>query len=328
VVNSRLFSGPSLLPALHILFVLWQRLPFRAFTAGAVIAQSVIFAFLLSCRTEVAWQLAMIVVVACGIGLLLLLRSRGQHHLSLIGRLAALWPAAVLVLVASAYFAALSISADRRYAREPEGHVIWHEVILGLLASSPDLRREYVGNVPPTNDDKDVYIAVINDLKARNDFSSPIVRKLPDGDVTLDILGAYGEYDKLARSLALRMIIHRPFAVIASVPQKIADQFEWYTNPRRQTMAWGKLRVAVVLTALGALLCMAAGGFTVDCAVLAGAAALAGIVLLFASLTPLIEPSALSIGSLFSYLGAVAILLAVAVALLIRGLIKLVRYAN
>jgi hypothetical protein len=39
VTNSRLFSGPSLLPALHILFVLWQRLPFRAFTAGAVIAQ-------------------------------------------------------------------------------------------------------------------------------------------------------------------------------------------------------------------------------------------------------------------------------------------------
>lgn len=323
VNNSRLFSGPSLLPALHILFVLWQRLPFRAFTAGAVIAQSVIFAFLLSCRTEVAWQLALIVAVACGIGLLLLLRPPAQHHLSIIGRLAALWPAAVLVLVVSAYFAVLSISADRRYASEPEGHVIWHEVILGLLASSPDLRREYVGNVPSTNDDQDVYIAVINDLKARNDFSSPIVRKLPGGDITLDILATYGEYDRLARSLALRIIIHRPFAVIAGVPQKIADQIEWYTNPHHPPMTRGKMLVAVVLIALGALLCMAAGGFTVDRAALAGGAGLAGIILLFASLTPLIEPSAMSIGSLFNYLGAIAVAVAFAVALSIRGLVKL-----
>ena len=324
VTNSRLFSGPSLLPALHILFVLWQRLPIRAFTAGAVIAQSVIFAFLLSCRTEAAWQLAMIVAVACGIGLLSLPRPRGQHHLGLIGRLAALWPAAVLVLVVSAYSTVLSVNADRRYAREPEGHIIWHEVILGLLATSPDLRREYVGNVPSTNVDQDVYVAVINDLKARNDFSSPIVRKLPDGDITLDILAAYGEYDKLARSLALRMIIHRPFAVIASVPQKIADQIGWWgTNPHRQPMAWGRLRVAIVLTALGALLCMVAGGFTAERAALAGTAACGGIVLLFASLTPLIEPSPLSIGSLFSYLGAIAVVAAFAVALSIRGLVKL-----
>jgi hypothetical protein len=324
VANSRLFSGPSLLPALHILFVLWQRLPFRAFTAGAVTAQSVIFAFLLSCRTEVAWQLAMIVAVASGIGLLLLRRSRGKRHLSLIGRFATLWPTAVLVLVVSAYFAAISISADRRYAREPEGHVIWHEVMLGLLTASPDLRHEYVGDAPPMNVDQEVYTAVINDLKARNDFSSPIVRKLPDGAVTLDILAAYGEYDKLARSLALRMIIHRPFAVIASVPRKIADQIGWwYSNPHRQPMAWGKLRVAVVLTVFAALLCMAAGGFKVDRGTLAGAAPCAGIVLLFASLTPLIEPSALSIGSLFSYLGAIAVVAAFAVALSIHGLVKL-----
>lgn len=323
VTNSRLFSGPSLLPALHILFVLWQRLPFRVFTAGAVTAQSVIFAFLLSCRTEVAWQLVMIVAVACGIGLVLLLRRRGQRHLGLIGRFAVLWPAVAFVLVVSAYSAALSISADRRYASEPEGHVVWHEVVIGLLTSSPDLRREYVGNVPSTTVDQDVYIAVINDLKARNDFSSPIVRKLPDGDITLDILAAYGEYDKLARSLALRIIIHRPFAVVASVPQKIADQIEWYTNPHSQPMAWGKLRVAVVLIALGALLCMAAGGFTVDRAALAGAAACIGIVLLFASLTPLIEPSAMSIGSLFCYLGVIAILVPYLVVVLAQTLVGL-----
>ena len=52
VSNSRLFSGLSLVPALHILLLLWRRRPLRAFTVAAVIVQSAIFAFLLSCRTE------------------------------------------------------------------------------------------------------------------------------------------------------------------------------------------------------------------------------------------------------------------------------------
>src|SRR5580704_139878 len=69
VANSRLFSGLSLLPALHVLLLLWQRAPPRASTVATVIVQSVIFAFLLSCRTEVAWQGAMIAAVACGMGL-------------------------------------------------------------------------------------------------------------------------------------------------------------------------------------------------------------------------------------------------------------------
>src|SRR5580704_1222144 len=69
VTNSRLFSGLSLLPALHVLLLLWQRAPPRASTVATVIVQSVIFAFLLSCRTEVAWQGAMIAAVACGMGL-------------------------------------------------------------------------------------------------------------------------------------------------------------------------------------------------------------------------------------------------------------------
>jgi NADH:ubiquinone oxidoreductase subunit 6 (subunit J) len=67
---------------------------------------------------------------------------------------------------------------------------------------------------------------------------------------------------------------------------------------------------------------MVAGGFTAERAALAGAAACGGIVLLFASLTPLIEPSPLSIGSLFSYLGAIAMVVAFAIAS-IRGLVKL-----
>ena len=55
---------------------------------------------------------------------------------------------------------------------------------------------------------------------------------------------------------------------------------------------------------------------------MAGSAAGAiAIVLLFAAATPMIEPSALSIGTLFSYLGAVAILVAYAAMLLIRAIV-------
>jgi hypothetical protein len=65
---------------------------------------------------------------------------------------------------------------------------------------------------------------------------------------------------------------------------------------------------------------MAAGGFTVGLAALGSAAAAIGVVLLFATVTPLIEPSSLSIGSLFAYLGVVAIVIPFVVALTIRGL--------
>ena len=323
VSNSRLFSGLSLVPALHVLFVLWQRLPLRAFATVAVVAQSSIFAFLLSCRTELAWQLAMIIAVACGIGLSLLLGPRGPEQRSLTGQLVTLWPAAVFVLVVSAYFATASKIADKRYQTEPKGHVIWHEVLLGILGASPDLRREYIGKASWTNGDKEVYAAVIRDLDARNDFSSPIVHKFANGDISLDILAAYGEYDKLARSLALRIIARHPFAVVAGAPNKISEQIRWYNNPRTHSIAWENIRVPVILISIGAFICMVAGGLTVDRAALAGAAACGGIILLFASLTPLIEPSALSIGSLFSYLGAIAVVVAFAVALSIRGLVKL-----
>src|SRR4029077_4286325 len=107
VSNSRLFSGLSLVPALHILLLLWQRRPPRAFTVTTAIVQSVIFAFLLSCRTELAWQVAMIAVVACGIGLSLLVRRKDAKNRHLIG-LEPLGPPAFFLLVVFAYSAVVS----------------------------------------------------------------------------------------------------------------------------------------------------------------------------------------------------------------------------
>jgi hypothetical protein len=321
VTNSRLFSGLSLVPALHVLFVLWRRQPPRAFTVTAVIVQSVIFAFLLSCRTELAWQVAMIAVVACGIGLSVLLSRRDPRHRHLIDRLVLLWPAAIFLAVVFAYSAVVSMSADQRYAVEPKAHIVWHEVMIGLLRSNKELHRQYFGDAPHGNSDGGVYTAVIRDLNARNDSSSPIARRLDDGQLTIEPMRGWAEYDRLVRSLVLRIVRDHPLAVLETVPHKIREQLTWYDNPVSHSMSWENLQVPIILIAAGALICMAAGGFTIGTASLGSTVGIIAIVLLFAAATPMVQPSAFSIGTLFCCLGVVAILVPYAAMLLIGKII-------
>jgi hypothetical protein len=328
VANSRLFSGLSLVPALHVLLLLWQRAPPRAFTVAAVIVQSVIFAFLLSCRTEVAWQGAMIAAAACGMGLSVLLKRRDRKHRNLIDRLASLWPTAVFLVVVFAYSTVVSMSADQRYAMEPKAHVIWHEVMIGLLRNSVQLRREYLGDVSQGNVDNDVYRAVIRDLNARNDSSSPIVVRLGDGQLIIQLERGWAEYDRLVRSLTLRIVHDHPSAVLETLLPKISQQVALYDSPDTHSMSWDNLRIPIILVAVAAFICMAAGGFTVDAAVLGSAAGVIAILLLFATATPMIHPSPLAIGTLFIYLGVVAISISYGAMLLIRAIIRLLSKAG
>jgi hypothetical protein len=322
VTNSRLFSGLSLVPALHVLFVLWQRQSPRALTVAGVGLQSLIFAFLLSCRTESAWQIAMVVAVACGIGVSLLPPLRGQKPRDLMNRLGPLWPAVVLLVVTAAYSTIVSIKADHRYSSEPKGHLIWHEILMGLLSTSPELRHEYAGT-DDTYADQEVYNAVMRDLNARNDASSPIVRRLDNGELIINLMAGWNEYERLVRSLTLRIIMHHPLVLVDTLPAKVKDQLGWYNNPVRHSMAWANLRIPVIIIVVGALICMAAGGFTIGLAALRSAAIIVAVLLLFASVTPWIEPSALSIGSLFSYLGVIAIVVPYVVVRLARRLVGL-----
>jgi hypothetical protein len=322
VTNSRLFSGLSMVPALHVLFVLWQRQPPRALIVAGVCLQSLIFAFLLSCRTETAWQIAMVAAVACGIGVQLRPPLRGQKPRDLMNRLGPLWPAVVLLVVTAAYSTMVSITADHRYSSEPRGHLIWHEILMGLLSTSPELRREYAGT-DDTYADQEVYNAVMRDLNARNDASSPIVRRLSNGELIINLMAGWNEYERLVRSLTLRIILHHPWVLVETLPTKVKDQLRWYNNPVRGSMSWANLRIPVIVVAVGALICMAAGGFTIGLAALRAAAIIVAVLLLFASVTPWIEPSALSIGSLFCYLGVIAILVPFLVVSLARTLVGL-----
>jgi hypothetical protein len=343
IANSRGYSGLSLLPALHVLFVFWQRRPPSALTVVGVVLQSLIFAFLLSCRTEVAWQLAMVAAITGGVGLSLLPPLRGQKPRALLGRLALLWPTAVFVVTVAAYTAVVSLEVDSRYATEPKGHIIWHEVLVGILSTSPQLRHEYAGDENPPYSDGLAYDAVSRDLKARNDISSPILGKRPDGDLTVKpmaglseydrlarsltlgnmLMAGSNEYDRLARSLTLRIIRDHPIAVVETVPVKVWDQLRLYTSPFRHGMAWANLQTPVMIVAVSALICMAAGGFGTGPGTRGGAVRVIGVILLFASVTPLIEPSPLSIGSLFCYVGVIAIVIPYALVLLIRAIVGL-----
>jgi hypothetical protein len=321
VSNSRLFSGLSLVPAVHILLLLRRRPPLGPFTVVAAIVQSLIFAFLLSCRTEIAWQAMMIAAVACGTALSLLRRGEAARHLR-IAKLAVLWPAAVFFTVVFAYAAVVWFSADERYAAEPKAHIVWHEVMVGLLKSSEELRRDYLGDAGPAKggDDVPVYTAVTRDLNARDDASSPIVRRLDDGQLAIDQTTSWGDYDSLVRSLALRIIRDHPLAVIEAVPVKIRQQIDKYMyGLAGPIMTWENLRVAVALIAAGAVMCMAGGGLMGTAAAAGSAARLIAIVLLFAAITPMIEPSFVAVGTLFSYLGAMAILVSAAAMLLVRA---------
>jgi hypothetical protein len=318
--NSRLYSGLSLLPVLHILIVLWRRCPLRALSVATVVAQSIIFAFLLSCRTEAAWQVAMMVAVTCGMGLYLLLTRQALEYRHPIGWLAPLWPSAIFFVVLSAYSAITSSSADKRYAMEPKGHIIWHEVLQGILGSSPELMKEYVGSASAEYTDTEVYDAVIRDLNARNDASSPIVRRLNNGQLTIDLWIGWGEYDRLVRSLTLRIILHHPLAVLEGLKVKFWDQIAMFDNRSRHIMSWENLRLPMIVVAVGAFVCMLAGGLTVSPSKVANPVILVGIVLLFAAVTPAIEPSSLSIGTLFAYLGAIAIVVSYLIALPIQSI--------
>jgi hypothetical protein len=322
VTNGRLFSGLSLLPALHVLFLHWQRQPPRACAVAGVIVQGLIFGFLLSCRTEAVWQVAAVAAVACGYGFLIVLPWRGRKRPGLVSRLGPLWPTALFLIVVTAYSAVISSRADSLYEIEPKGHILWHEIMMGLLSTSPELRREYLDGKEPAYSDIDVYLAVDHDLKARNDASSSIVLRLPNGDpvVDLSLPAGWNEYEKLVRSLTLRIVLEHPIAVLETLPIKIEEQIVWFDHPAAKSMAWANLQTAVIVVAVAAFICAVTGGFTVSLATLGSAALFAAVILLFASMTPLlVEPSPLSIGTLFCYLGVIAVVVPCIMVLLIRA---------
>jgi hypothetical protein len=318
VFNSRLFSGLSLMSVLHVLFLPATPAAPRLQRRGRDCAK-------LDLRICAVLPDGSDMADCHGRGGRLWLRNSAGAAAAQ-PKTARSWPALTFLIVVSAYSVVISLNADSRYALEPKAHIVWHEILLGLLSTSPELRREYLGGDELTYTDTEVYMAINHDLKARNDASSPLVRRLPNGDPIVDLRlpGGWSEYEKLVRSVTLRIIFHHPIAVLETLPTKIKEQIRWFDHPVAKSMAWVNLRMLVTVVAVGAFICAVAGGFTVNLATLGSAALFAAVLLLFASMTPLlVEPSPHSIGSLFSYLGVIAVVVSYVVVFLIRAAVGL-----
>jgi hypothetical protein len=338
ISNTRLFTAPALLPALHILLLLWLRAPLRPSIFAGLAVQSMILAFFLSCRTDVGWQVAMIAIIAIVPALFLLLRcrrcllwNRRLQRTVLVHLLTPFWPAIAFMTIILSYSAVTSLIADKQYAMEPKRHLIWHEMLMGVLSSNTILHREYVGdegaNLRKYSDDE-VYRAVYNDLNARRDATSPIAHAGPDGSITYDLMSGWGAYDDLARSLLFRIVLRHPLEVLRGFPIKARDQIDFFQA--MGGLAWKNLELPMLLLALGAVACFLAGGFEAEFSMVRTVARRIGLVLVFAIVPTMIEPSALSVGTLFCYLGALAVAMAYAVAaaskLLRRCLINLTEF--
>src|SRR5262249_51842975 len=156
------------------------------------------------------------------------------------------------------HMAFITFDADSRYGNEPRYHLVWHEVLGGLLSTSSELQREYLGrSVNGPIRDTDAYDAVMNDLNQRHDRSSPISRE-QDGRIVIDLSDGYGDYERMARSLVVRIAIAHPGKVLAGFGVKFAAQAVDFTHGH--AMATDNLAIAALITAIGGIIWLSSGG--------------------------------------------------------------------
>jgi hypothetical protein len=319
IYNSRLFDALSLLPSMHIFFTGWLRRRVSPLTVTTVVIQSILLAFLIACRTPALWQIAMIALAAVAVALYdWRYGPKSAERAKNPG--ASLWPAAVAVIAVVGIGAAVTLHADARYKAEPKQHIIWHEVLLGILSTSAPLRQEYTDGSKPLYSDEIVYNAVARDLDARHEFSSPAAYVKSGKVVAVNLASGWSYYDAACRSLALRIIRHHPLLVFSGLAQKLRDQIgaDLYVSYsfnnafalRNIAMPAGVVLVALVLFAV-------AGGLSARLNLRGGTAAVL-IVLACATVPVAIEPSALSVGTLIAYMTGLIILLVCILAIVRR----------
>jgi hypothetical protein len=301
LTNSRLFEALSLLPAMHVVLAIWRRLPPRLPTIATVSGQSLLLVFLVDCRTTAMWQIALIVTAGVGAVLARALARYGIRAARSRPDSGGVWPSIIVIGFLALHVAMINFAADTKYATEPKYHVVWHEILRGILGASPELQREYVGRDEGTGSGTDqiAYDAVMRDLNVRNDRTSSIAF-VANGRIYISLERGWSEYERLARSLTLRIILAHPFVVIGGLSQKFSDQARLFT--RQHAMALNNMAGALMLTALGGILWLAAGGAAAPVSEIRKGAALAVLVCSFAAVPLLIEPSALSVGSLLSFM--------------------------
>jgi hypothetical protein len=315
VANSRFFDALSLLPAIHVFLVAWRRQAPRLPSVTTVLLQSCLLAFIVDCRITARWQVAMIAALGVGMVLVAGWKARLSWPGWRAGFLNGAWAAGIAVAALAIHMASVDLSADARYRTEPMYHVVWHEALRGLLGSSTELQRVYLGKIVGLAllRDQDAYDAVNFDLNKRNDRSSPIA-VVDHGRIAVEVARGWNEYERMARGLVVDMIVHHPGAVIVGLYNKFAEQMFDYTV--RDAMSFRNLAAAILVAALGGFIWLSSGGLNSKLASGAGATL---FVLAFATIPPIIVPSPLSVGTLLAYTIAAGLAASAVVILLVRA---------
>ncbi len=255
VTNSRFYSVAALLPGLHVLLVILRRAAATARQLCCVGLQVLLLVFYLFCRLEVAWIPLML--LAAG-GLVLPYREvwrwlgsrfRGPPPRALQRG----WAAAIVLVASVGLIGYMRYAPAKEYRDEVKTHVIWHslygQMLSGLAIVHPEIREQYLYGHPPLSDNM-VYDAVLAELRARNDSSSPIAFKI-DGIIAIDPMRDMGAYDKIVRTLYFRFIRKHPWLFLESFYDNIADEYATVVNTFRTSP--GEFRHAIIALVLSSV---------------------------------------------------------------------------
>jgi len=317
ITNSRLYSALSLPAAAHIFLVFWLRRRPQPLTVAVVLIQSAIVALVITCRVEALWQVLMIASAAIlFIGLRFLTRGLAGLKDSFASRNTPLWAPGILIGMVFLAHVHIALTADSRYEVEPQSHLLWHEVLIGLLGSRSQLQPLYLSDSRHSNDDAVAGDAVITDLNRRHDFSSPI-SQIRNGKITFDLWDGSAYYETMCKSLSLRIVRDHPVLVFKNIFLKIFKQLS--DDDLWATVETKHLSPPIIVSACACLVVLISGRIKFRTKDVIQGFLLLFFIVLFSLLTPMIiHPSAFEIASLLSWASIIAIAITCGVSALAR----------
>ena len=301
IANSRTFSCLALLPTIHIsaLLILGADLSFR--TLFTTCMQALLLSFIVLCRFEAAWELGSLGAIATFAAL----RVTGDPKTGTIGiraRARQLWPALVVLLAFGGLQSRQDLASAPAYRSDSARHVVWHEILLGLLSTDPSLIGKYT-DVKQINSyvfDDRVACEAVNHL-LRHHTASPYTALYNCDDASNLFNGHAGVYDTLARRVVIQIIIDHPLLAISELKTKFADQIRRFGPNVRSSFQHIGLIVSLIWCA-ATVLYAACGEPTPSRRDVVNFTGGAAIILACALLSPAIEPSVFAMGTLAAYL--------------------------
>jgi hypothetical protein len=305
--NSRFFPTLSLLPFMHLMLLMLQRVRPSPGAIIAAAAQAFILLFVIFCNIEALWEaLALFgsVVVVIKWRLLVAAINRPKLRDRVARALArSTWPILVFAVSCLGFLFYLSFALDQSvYRTDTKTHVVWHALFGGMVSASPQLMELYaIGEESYT--DTIVYMAVRADLRRRND-STPEIAYIENGAIEIHpikLMENMGEYDRLVRRLFFEVLFEHPWLVLKSFV---------YDKPRDQLIVFGQANLydlrhywAVILLGLvAAILYLATGAPGPGRRDIRSAMPVIGIVFVFSLLPTMVAPSLKEVDVILFYL--------------------------